>query len=249
MGYEVVYKFHDKLPDGSYNYEESKTFKKKVGDPFEDISLEQLASAIMAQLARRDIWIIGVEAFEFAKKQINFKETKGGIVLKNKKFLFDNGCSIASVVEEELNEQSCKSTISGNSGKYPHEIQSNLREQSNSQNQQNLIGKRRPIDNCTFLPELNQIPEIKQKNFKLTVEKQYPVYEKKMSMTGEFYLVVDDAGKSQFVPGEYFVPAKITLVGDKEVNFSASSTPKESSNLYWGGAVMDSSMPDLRGRG
>lgn len=243
MGYEVTYKFHEKLPDGGYNYEESKTFKKKVGDPFEDVSLEQLAGAIMAQLARRDIWIIDVEAFELSKKPINFKETKGGIVLKNKKFLFEGTCSISSCSDEE-EDGVPKPILSGNTGKHPHEYQ---QKSSNNLNQTNLVN-RRPIDQCVFLPELRQLPEIKQKNFKLTVEKQYLIYERKMGIGGEFYLVVDDSGKEQMVPSEYFVPAKITLVGDKEVNFSTTSSPKESGNLFWGGAVMDSNMPDIRGR-
>lgn len=246
MGYEVIYKFHEKLSEGGYNYEETKTFKRKVGDPFEDVSLEQLAGAIMAQLARRDVWIIDVEAFELSKKQISFKETKGGIVLKNKKFLFDNSCPVSIVSEEEAPESSPKQTISENSSTqiYPHE----QKQQVNIQGQQNSLANRRPIDYCVFFPELRQMPEIKQKKLKLTQDKQYSVYEKKMGMGGEFYLILDDAGKNQFVPSEYFVPAKITLVGDKEVNFSAGSSPKESSNLYWGGAVMDTSMPDLRGR-
>lgn len=243
MGYEVTYKFHEKLLDGSYNYEESKTFKKKVGDPFDEISLEQLAAAIMAQLARRDIWIIDVEAFELSKKLINFKETKGGIVLKNKKFLFESTCSISSCSDEEEDEVA-KPTISGNTGKHPHEFQ----QKSNSNVNQANLSSRRPIDQCIFLPELNQIPAIKQKNFKLTVEKQYSIYERKIGVGGEFYLIIDDSGKNQLVPSEYFVPAKITLVGDKEVNFSTTSSPKESGNLFWGGAVMDSNMPDIRER-
>jgi hypothetical protein len=246
MGYEVIYKFHEKLTEGGYNYEETKTFKRKVGDPFEDVSLEQLAGAIMAQLARRDVWIIDVEAFELSKKQISFKETKGGIVLKNKKFLFDNSCSISVVAEDDSSDPSSKQTISENSSSQTNLAQPNP--QVNLQAPKISTANRRPIDYCVFLPELRQVSEIKQKRLKLTEDKQYPVYEKKMGMGGEFYLIIDDAGKDQFVPSEYFVPAKIVLVGDKEVNFSATSTPKESTNLYWGGAVMDSSMPDIRGR-
>lgn len=244
MGYEVVYKFHEKLPDGNYNYEETKTFKKKVGDPFDEISLEQLASTIMAQLARRDVWIIGVEAFELSKKQINFKETKGGIVLKNKKFLFENGCSIASVSDEDSDNGQFKSTISENSAS----INNNVYPHNNLSSNQKSVANRRPIDHCVFLPELRQIQEVKQKRLKLTQEKQYAVYEKKMGMSGEFYLISDDSGKAEWVASEYFVPAKVTLVGDKEVNFSAGSSSKESNNLFWGGAVMDSGMPDIRSR-
>ena len=51
VGYEIIYSYHEKQ-DGNYNKEETKTLKKKVGDPFEDVSLETLASSVMGQLAR-----------------------------------------------------------------------------------------------------------------------------------------------------------------------------------------------------
>ena len=88
MGFECIYYFHKKV-DGDYDRENKETFKKKVGDPFDDVPLEKLAASIMAQMARRDIWIVDVEIFELTKKQISFKESKGGIVIKNKKFSFD----------------------------------------------------------------------------------------------------------------------------------------------------------------
>ena len=86
MGFECCYYYHEKV-DGDYNKEETKTFKKKVGDPFDDVPLEKLAASIMAQMARRDIWIVNVEIFELSKKPVNFKESKGGIVIKTKSFL------------------------------------------------------------------------------------------------------------------------------------------------------------------
>ena len=72
MGFEVCYSFHDRI-NGEYNKEEVKTFKKKVGDPFDEISLEKLASSIISQLARRDIWIIALDVYELSKKKVAFK--------------------------------------------------------------------------------------------------------------------------------------------------------------------------------
>ena len=97
MGFECLYHYHERV-EGDYNREEKKTFKKKVGDPFEEVSLEKLAGAVMAQLARRDVWIVDVEVYELSKKAISFKEAKGGIILKNKKFLFEGGGDDSSSV-------------------------------------------------------------------------------------------------------------------------------------------------------
>ena len=88
MGYEVKYHYHDKTESG-YDTDDVKIFTKRVGKSFEDASLGAVASAIIRQLARRDIWVVNVEIVEFVKKEISFRESKGGIVIKNRKFNFD----------------------------------------------------------------------------------------------------------------------------------------------------------------
>ena len=103
MGFECCYYYHEKV-DGDYNREETKTFRKKVGDPFDEVPLEKLAASIIAQMARRDIWIVNVEIFELSKKQVSFKESKGGIVIKNKKFSFDGSEDAAFVTVEPVCE-------------------------------------------------------------------------------------------------------------------------------------------------
>jgi hypothetical protein len=87
MGYEVIYKFHERLPDGKYA-EEVKETKKTVGKVHQEIPLSKLATVIMSQLARRDIWIIDVDIFEYTKKKISFKEPMDGkgLILKGKRF-------------------------------------------------------------------------------------------------------------------------------------------------------------------
>jgi hypothetical protein len=74
MGYEITYSYHEKADEG-YNKEETKSKKKKVGDPFEDVPLEKLASEIIKLMARRDIFVVGFEIFELAKKEVTFRET------------------------------------------------------------------------------------------------------------------------------------------------------------------------------
>ena len=89
MGYEIIcyYKKRKKSDEESPS-DEALSFKKRIGDPYEETPIEKLAAAIMMQLARRDIWVDDVEIYEISKKKISFKETKSGIVIKNKKFIF-----------------------------------------------------------------------------------------------------------------------------------------------------------------
>ena len=88
MGYEVIYYYQDKTKDGFS--EEIKSFKKRIGDPYEEFPIEKLSGAILLQLARRDIYVKNLEIFEITKKKIKFRETKNGIILNNKKFSFNN---------------------------------------------------------------------------------------------------------------------------------------------------------------
>jgi hypothetical protein len=93
MGYEVIFKYHEKKTEGTgYDVESVKTFKKVVGKATEDTPLEQLAKLVFGQMARRDVWVVDAEIYEYTKKKISFKETKDGVLLKNKKFSFDLTC-------------------------------------------------------------------------------------------------------------------------------------------------------------
>tara|TARA_Y100000034_G_scaffold106329_1_gene134951 strand:+ start:2175 stop:2891 length:717 start_codon:yes stop_codon:yes gene_type:complete len=93
MGYEVTYKYYEKAERG-YKTEEEKDLKAKIGDPFEEVPMEKLAAAIMAQFARRDIMVFDADIVELTRKPIKFKETKGGVILKNKKYSFDQGTEL-----------------------------------------------------------------------------------------------------------------------------------------------------------
>jgi hypothetical protein len=246
MGFEVYYHFNEKL-DGDYNKGESKTFKKRIGDPFDDVPLEKLAASITAQLARRDIFISDVEVYELSKKKISFKETKGGIVIRNKRFLFDSSDPIVSLTEESCcaEDQQCTSSEEIQNTRpaplrtiHPHETLST---------ESRL---RRPIDLVIFSPEPQQIPEIRKKNLNFTVNKKYEVFEKRPSPTGigELYVLKDDRDKEQVIPDLYFIPGSINLFGDRELGFSSSSSQGEEPNLLWGDAVTDPSMPNVRRR-
>ena len=100
MGYECVYTFHPRKEDGSPGYDTEVREEKvvKVGKPFDDTTLEKLAAAVMAQLARRDVWIVDVKIVELVRREVTFKECKDGrgIVLKGRRFTFNEAAQLMS---------------------------------------------------------------------------------------------------------------------------------------------------------
>ena len=247
MGFECHFKYYERI-DGEYNKEETKLLKKKVGDPFEDVPLQKLAVAVMAQLARRDIWIVDVEIFELTKKQISFKESKGGIVIKNKKFSFDGEEHEGFVSVEEVAQTACQANqLQVNQQNMPVQQLSAAAHPHNQIRQP--VQQRRVTDYMVYLPEPMHLHQAKQKNLKFTMNKKYPIFERKAAPNGgELLVTQDDVGRDQILSDVYFVPANINLIADKELNFSETREEKDGGNLYWGNASMDNGMPDLRRR-
>ena len=232
VGYEVTYKYHERK-DGVYDKEETKSLKKKVGDPFDDIPLEKLAGAVMAQLARRDIFVIEVEIVELSKKPISFKETNGGVVIKNKKFLFDQS---SNLIVQDVQDVAEVSQIQNTAVEQPH----NLVHNNGSPN----LG--RPIDFVVFAPELPQMPEVKKKGLRLTPEKKYPVYAREHIGITTALKIVDDLGREQMISDVYFVPANIRLLADNQLKFSETQKERDGGRLNWGNAVESDDMPVIR---
>lgn len=240
MGYEIIYSYHDKV-DGSYNKEETKTLKKKVGDPFEEIPIEKLASSVMGQLARRDILVIGVEIFELAKKKVSFREVSNGVVIKNKKFSFDQNTGSFVVQDTDPEPQEAKqSALPALPTVHPHE---SLKKELTAKGE--AAAPRKAIDYVVYVPEPQQIPEVARKGFKLTVDRKYPVFGKQSSIQGDILTMTDDTNREIKISDKYFVPGKINLIADSELRFSESTREKEGGNLYWGGAVSDN-VPNIR---
>lgn len=252
MGYEVCFKYYERLETGDYNKDEAKEFKRKIGDPFEEITLEKLASVIMSQLARRDVWITGVNVFEYKKQEITFRETKGGIVIKNKKFMLDdNNPEFVSV--QDIAEPQTQSQYDYVEQDYPHNQAKNLPPQNKPQPSQNheqphnVNRPRRKVKTMVFSPELRAIPELKQRGLRLTIDQKYDIYNVKVSANGisENYTIVDDLGREIIVPDTYFIPAEVKLFADNELGFTKSSELND--RLLWGGLQTDEyDVPDLR---
>ena len=238
MGYEVKYHYHDKTESG-YDTDDAKTFTKRVGKSFEDTSLDAVASAIIRQLARRDIWVVNVEIVEFVKKEISFRESKGGIVIKNRKFNFDSVSQAIveddEVVEDEVVEDEVVEEIKPASSPVPVKPA-----------QAENLG--RPLRKEFFNPEIpGLVQECQRRGYAFTVGNLYDIYKEipdaRGLMYGMIYTVLDDNGRKREINDKHFVSDKDLKGFENSASAAATSSGPQ---LNWQGAV-SSDMPDLRG--
>lgn len=203
MAYEVVYTYHDKLDEGGYDIADQKTLTKRYGKGFEEMPLEKLAANVINQLSRRDIWITDVKVYEFVKKEIKFKETKGGgIVLSGRKFTLD---SSHPLVEEDENQPQPQIV-------HPQQTLITT-QQSRGQVGQTpqMVPENRPaLRYVVFEPpqELMEFARLLQ----LTRSKRYPIYEEKVAdqsnlRSGMLYYMRDDLGRGIWARSFYFQDA------------------------------------------
>lgn len=227
MGYEVIYKYHEKDESGNYNKEEVKEMKKKIGNAYDDLSLEKLASVIMSQLARRDIWILpDVEIYEYKKTKISFRETKGGIVIKNKKFELDTDASI--IVHEFIEGQV-------NGAMVP--VVPN--------NKVNLAGPTgRPIKWVALDPGDQNLAKVKGSGLAFLPNKRYPVLTE-VADPKQFgrmiYTMLDENKREVTTFDDYFLNADQKMV--QGFNSTVDRDPEQ--KLSFGQYEKDS-MPDIR---
>lgn len=230
MGFEVKYKYYEKV-DGDYDKDNVHELNKKVGKAYDDTSYEKLASAIMGQFARRDIMVVDVEITEFVKKKISFREATNGIVIKNKKYLFDGTEIEFQAVEEDQEEvQEVAASVS-------------RRVVQPTKNGTSLNGlKEKPIRYEFFEPPKELLEDFKKRNFKFTVGKKYPIFEEKSDRRGiqfgMLYTTQDDEGKKQILNDKLFV-YRGGLFGGSQFNDSRSV------DLNYGN-VIEEEVPKLR---
>lgn len=220
MGYEVVFHCHEKKAEGiGYNVETTKTFKKVVGKATEDTPLEQLAKLVFGQLARRDVWVIDAEIYEYSKKKISFKETKDGVLLKNKKFSFDFTCeNIEMASSDEVEE------VADFVSEEP---------QMTPKIQKKLVVVHPPAKKESILrweiydPHPDIAAVAKKKNTTFTLGKKYPIFsetaDSRSIMLGMNYLTEDDNGNRRTLNDKHFTPIVNVLENGFEPEFKLAN--------------------------
>lgn len=242
MAYELIFKYYEK--SGSCEYDKSKelTFKKTVGDLENEMPLERLASAIFSQMARRDVLVFDVEIYEFTKKKLSFKETKNGIVIKNKKFNLGLDNIVVSDEPEipKIENTSCvqKNDVQVISQQAP--IRNIVPVQQPPSNNGSMIGNRKPFKKVVFSP--SDLKYLNGKPWRFTPNKEYDVYRERMSKTGVgmTYLMIDDRNREFEVEDEFFISTTSNLIGDDEPQFRNNQD-----KLNWQGAS-NTDVPKLR---
>ena len=232
MGYEIIFHYKESEGIGSYA-EEVKTKSYKIGKITEDVPLEVLAGKVMAQLARRNILIVDVEIYEYAKKLLSYKEKADGIVIKNRKFSFDSGC-VVSAEEFEEHEQP-PPPMRGIDTPRPVVQSKNL--------------ARRAIRHEVYDPDPIGEQKVKQKGCRLTLGKKYSIYSEESMGATLIYSLTDDSGKDVKVNAEYFVAVGAGLSQENEgPRYVGAENQKHEVNLWGNNQDQRVEMPDIRGR-
>jgi hypothetical protein len=241
MGYEIFYSYKEALEiPGTYG-EEVKTKSVKVGKVTDEIGLEVVAGKVMSQLARRNILIVDVEIYEYAKKKLGYRETSDGIVIKGKKFSFDSG----SVVTTEDFEPEDDFKPEGDFKPVPSPSRDLADRSCSVKRGQNLV--KRAIRQEMYDPDPVGEQKVKQKGLKFTMGRKYPVYSEESLGSTLVYSTTDDSGKEVKVSAEYFVAVGTGLSQENEApKYVGAENQKEEINLW--NNYERTEMPDIRRR-
>jgi len=261
MGYEIIFKYHPELEKGKYDESKIETKTVKIGSPYDDTPLEVAAGKIMAQLARRNILVVDVEIYEFTKKKLSYKETDDGILIKHKKFSFDDGANlqVQDVPEEQPQPQDPQSVLAALLQANPG-LAAALKGGGNTVPEkqppkQFLPGVGRPLREEVYDPEPWLLAEAKKRNLAFTPKKKYPIYQERPApnfAAGMLYTTVNDNGEKQAISDKHFVPAP-----NLDAEFMDARHDVGAPKLMWDGVVeqpmqeammvADSKIVNLRG--
>lgn len=266
MGFELIFHYKEEIERGVYS-EEEKTKTIKIGTPNDEIPLETVAGKIFAQLARRNILVVDVEIYEFIKKKLSYKEVPEGIVIKNKRFSFDDGAGeITASTDPVLNETGSDGVnkllemlaanpelaeiIRGGGRQKPSSTgaSSPLATPPQSPPPHSLPHEVlptkpvRPLRHEIFDPPPWLLREAKKRGLHFTVGKQYPILKEKPAdniQAGMIYTTINDVGIKQSLASIHFNPVPVKLEGRFIEGDFETPTVQGGPNLSWDGLVED----------
>lgn len=235
MGFQLTIKYHPKKSDGDFGFDHEKTEEKvfKVGKKEDETSVEQLAAAVLKQLARRDIYVHDIEAIEFVRKKIQIKNSKNGIVIGNKRYTFTDVQDIS--VEEEV-------PSSPSPQPQPQQVA-----------RPNVVAPPKQFSTAREVrfeffdpdPVYAKTMATKFKQQGLTIGKRYKI----LDSSGEFYLVLNDMGKEVRTSPQHFsvVGPNIDLKAEGEQNLAHKEEIElDYPGMIRGGGDKIFGMPKLR---
>lgn len=234
MAFEIVFHYYPySESEKEYDKSNASKYDKKIGDIFEDVSLERLASSILTQLARRDIFVFDVEIHELVKKKVSFKQTKNSISIKNKKFSLANDTIVVQEINDNLleNKTSEKEILT-----VPVKEKQTISVPANKVSLSSL----KVLKTMIFSP--SDLKYLKGKPWRFTPNKKYNIYKERIAPNGIGMILsaIDDTGRDVEVSDEFFISDTINLLNED------SETLKEDV-LNWSG-TKGFEMPEIRGR-
>jgi hypothetical protein len=222
MGFLVNYKYC-KLKDGSYDKSELTEGNIKVGEAFDEVPLDILAGKVMALLARRAIFVTEIEIFELARKAVSYKESDDGILIKNKKFRFDDGVVQQGTELPEVVQEVAQPVEQAQVAPKPRRA------------------KEKILRFETYSPEIPELlQEDRKRGFAFTKGKNYPIYTEQVNGPLVIYTTDDDNGRRVGISDKSFVP--VVKMEDFSPDSRSGDLP-----LSYGSSVRDE-VPVLRGR-
>jgi len=237
MGYELIFHYKESAENPGAYKDEIKNKSYKVGKTTEDVGIEVVAGKILSQLARRNILIVDVEIYEYAKKKVSYREASDGIVIKNKKFSFD--ASLVSTCEDfsdDIEQEEFKPIPS---------VSKELADRSCPIVKSKNLAKR-VIRQEIFDPDPRGKIKVEQNGFKFSVGKKYPVYSEESIGGTILYDTTDDRGKDVKISAEYFVAIGSGLFEESGPAYVGAENIKDEINLWKNFEKVD--MPDIRRR-
>lgn len=258
MSYSVTFHYREEIQKGVYS-EEEKIKTIKVGSYDEDVPLEVVAGKIFAQLARRNILVVDVEIFEFIKNKLNYREASDGIVIKNKKFKFDDGVGVSASESSDESQDTAKQLLEilasnpeladilrGGGRPSPTRESSLVSTPPQAFPPRSLphekVVREKVLRSEIFDPPNWLLQEARKRGLKFTVGKQYPILREKVNPNpgaGIDYTTINDMGEKQILAGLHFNPIPVQLTGNFVNDPQSMSGGGSGGGLSWEGVVED----------
>ena len=268
MGYELCFHYHEEVSKGEYDRETLHKKNVTIGSPTDDIPLGAVASRIMAQLARRNILVVDVEIYEYTKKKLSFKETSDGILIKNRKYSFDDGVNLSCVeVPDEpavdpsvghlmSNQQSLQQLLSallaGNQNLVAQGIVPAAAAKDSKPNLAVIPAPSKYLRKEIFNPlEKAMIADCKKRGMNFTVGNLYPIINERLApvaQAGMMYTTIDDEGKRFNLSDKFFTPTVNMEYGEHfneefvPIATKTAHSGKAADGLEWDGVIDDSEL-------
>lgn len=249
MGYLVTIKYYEPNKDDGFGFDTSVEKEKtiRVGKQSENVERDVLAAVILKQASRMDMMITGINVIEFVKKEINVKRSRDGVVIGNKKFVYDDSMKVTCTVEDsEQPQEPIIAPVVSTAMPPTSQSQTPNNPSNNTARPTKTTGRFEyftPEDFARAKPRLwNRLQQQKMKP-----GKQYEIFEERFRESdGEtMFIVQNENNELTAVESSLFSAAPPGIMIDMKTGLTEKQGPVD--ELPMPGGEYQGSMPNLRG--